>query len=321
MKSLKTKKWFGASVLLIALAIVSITSCTNDEPQQVVSSSQEITDENVQFNEFLQSVDSIKAMYSLQIATRGDDDDDDEGDGSTFAVALADAAGGCIASYIGKRLGGSKKKWWTWGSSTASAIASELFEFQAGVGSNTTVLFREDLNISSMIYDEELSDSLGYYHNCIMVGVSQNGDKYVGDGYVNTGLIYDDVVEYSKGLGLYSPEFDDSELKTELLSSVKEICDASGQYKDGLISKEDLVARQTAILKNRYNASDLDIEIYRKFVVTETAYCAKLDEELLHKYAKDLNGAIYDSELPIEKKGDISSVSQIIINSTLCWQQ
>ena len=83
MRNLKLKSAIGAFIAVAVLSITAITSCTNDdEPMYEVQTEHGIDAENLQFAEFLMSVDSLKSNY-VPIVTRGD--------GDNCYVTIADA--------------------------------------------------------------------------------------------------------------------------------------------------------------------------------------------------------------------------------------
>lgn len=312
MKNLKFKSAIGVFIVIAALSITAITSCTNeDEPKYEVQTEQHIDDTNVQFTEFLQSVDSLKANY-IPIVTRGDD--------NSCYVTIADAAGGFVGWLIGGRIGVGKKKGAGYGSSLASAIVEAVLSYQSLIPSNSVALAKRDFSVISSRYGDDMTDSLGYYHNCIMVKVTRDREKYIANDTVNVNLIYDDVVSYCKDYNLYASKFETPEIKSDMLTQVDNMCDMLIQCGKGELTQEEFIERQSKYLKRVYRLTDLELDVFKEFIVKETFYCATLDDELLRKYARELDREIHMSNMSDDMKKEISSVSQIIVNSTLCWR-
>ena len=255
-------------------------------------------------------------IYLAFIGNRNSGENDDN-----YAVVVADAVGGYIGSYIGKRFGGSKKQWYNWGAAITSAIVEAVTGYQVYVDQNSSIQLKKDFSIISSRYDFSLSDSIGYYHYYMMVKITQNMESYLKNGTVDKDLIYDDIVTYSKELGIYAPEFNDADLKSELITHIDTICDLSVQYAQGFMSKEVFVDKQVSRLKAPYGISNEELNTFKEFIAEEADYCVTLDEDTLHEYAQSLDTAIDRSGMSLEMKGDISLTSQIIINSTLCWNQ
>ena len=312
MRNLKLRNAIGAFIAVAVLSITAITSCTNDdEPKYEVQTEQGIDAENLQFAEFLMSVDSLKSNYA-PIVTRGD--------GDNCYVTIADAAGGFVGWLIGGRIGVGKKRGAGYCSSLASAIVELALSCQEIIPVNSVTLAKQDFSVISSRYGDDVTDSLGYYHNCIMVKITQDRAKYTVNDSVNMGLIYDDVVSYCKDYGLYATEFDAPEMKTRMLTQVGNMCDMLVQCGKGELSKEEFVERQSKYLKREYGLTDLERGVFKDYIAKETFYCATLDDNLLRKYAKDLDREIEASAMSNELKKEVSSVSQIIVNSTLCWR-
>lgn len=66
MRNLKLRSAIGAFIAVAVLSITAITSCTNDdEPKYEVQTEQSNDEVDMQFAEFLQSVDSLQSQYPV----------------------------------------------------------------------------------------------------------------------------------------------------------------------------------------------------------------------------------------------------------------
>ncbi|MDE6115852.1 MAG: hypothetical protein K2G49_12410 [Muribaculum sp.] len=74
------------------------------------------------------------------------------------------------------------------------------------------------------------------------------------------------------------------------------------------------------LFTKKYNISKEDARILKDYTTTLYSQCEKLDGCNLEQYAKDLDKVIDDSDLDMEEKLAITSVSKISINSYLCWK-
>lgn len=334
MRNLKLRNVIGVLLVFAVLSITAITSCTNDdEPQYEVQTEQGIDAENLQFAEFLLSVDSLQTRYPI-VDTRGFS--------SYFVAGLADEAGRVAGVYLGGYIGGAIGSIFAnpfgtiigygFGRKIGPAIFGSLTSAVVGLATECVVLnnrvsgskldameLRADFNI--MTRSEGDVDSSGYYHNIIMVKVARDYDKYVQNNTLDKSLLYDDVIRYNAELGFYDSIFTNPVVKKLLIQRLDEICDISLQYEKGKISKDELIELHAEILKNTYIIDDSEIYRFKKFAAEQAEYCAKLDENSLHEYAKDLNDAIWKSDMSLSQKEKIASSAHMVVNSTLCWTQ
>lgn len=334
MRNLKLRNAIGVFIVFAVLSITAVTSCTNDdEPRYEVQTEQSIDEVDMQFAEFLQSVDSLQSQYPV-IETRGFV--------SGAAVCLADEIGSLAGRHLGGYIGGAIGSIFAnpfgtiigygFGRQVGPAIFGALSSGLVSLATECVVLnsrvsgsrldaieLKADFNIITR--SDGSVDSSGYYHNVIMVKVAKDYDKYVQNNVLDKSLLYDDIVRYSAELGVYDSIFNNPAVKKLLIQRLDEICDINLQYEKGNISKEEFIELHAENLKNTYGIDDSEIYRFKKFAAEQAEYCAKLDENSLHEYAKDLNDAIWKSNMSSSQKEEVASTARMVVNSTLCWNQ
>jgi hypothetical protein len=321
------------------------TSCSNDDvPSTTIEQTSKIEAiNNVDFENFMLSVDSLNATYESPVSRGflgyfGKNLADQAGRaggrflgrwlGSAIGAAAANPALACIGYVGGQYVGGIV------GYAAASAAADLLLcsEGQPSCPTGDMQLI-VDFNIKpsllTPVYSTSRSteidsrcDSIGYYHNYVMVKINQNKNKYLSDGSLNMDLLYNDIIRFFKEVGVYSEPLENNELvKTEIKKSSKDIALLTLQNLQNEGSEEQLVNLQCDYLENKCLVTSEELYIYRNFTLLIAQKCSELSETDIHLYANDLNTLIANSQLSPELKEEVAVSAMTTINSSLCWQQ
>ncbi len=172
--------------------------------------------------------------------------------------------------------------------------------------------------IPSILNNVERCDSLGYYHNNMMVTFENESDKYIKNGEPDIEKIYNYVASY-----IVDTNFDinriseDIELKNKVIEFCKDIANmAMSSYYSG----EDYIDLQCTYMKNM-GFSEEEIFVYKNFDVEIAYKCTQLSEEQIHNYAAELNTIILNSDVTPKQKADLAIGAQAAINSVLFWNQ
>lgn len=315
-------------ILAMLLIVVVSVSCSDDE-KYVEQEEVGVEVINNGLNSFLLSVDSLNNHYST-VESRGSFWG---GSGVAMADYVGYACGGSIGRWAGGILGsltgnpligyagaiiGGKVGPAVCGS-LASGIANMLMSCNERTTSVLDLTLKSDLNIN--LFEENI-DSLGLHHNMVMVKIVENADKYGYGKSINKELLYDDIVKYCKELGYYDNELENNVLlKNAILAQMELICDVTIEYESGDISIDQLTQIHEDFLAQKCGFTENELRIFREFTCELALTCAQLDEDVMSAYSSDLNKVIQQSDITFEEKAQIASSAQMIINSSLCWQQ
>lgn len=331
--------------ITFALIVFLFTSCATEEvpvnPKDNKVDSETITNEN--FEDFMMSIDSLNATY-VSTSSRGFVGScgkklADQGGrmvgrflgrwlGSAIGAATANPALACIGYVGGQQIGGLV------GYAAASA-AAEMLLSNAGYASipSGDMELIVDLNIKlSDVYSSDLKsrsesvektcDSIGYYHNYVMVRVNQNKDKYIVNGALDMELLYDDIILFFKEVGVYSEPLAMCEpLKEEMRKTSMDLALLTLQNLMDSETDNQLMDKQCDYIAHRAFATEEELKVYRDFTLSVAKKCNELSESDIHRYAKDLNKVIIESDLSQDFKKEIAVSAITTVNSSLCWQQ
>ena len=325
------KNLLKCTAILLA-SVMMLPSCSNEEiDTEIIKTENVLTVSDMQFRTFLCSVDSLNACYPSH-KTRG----------SFYngaGVGLADYIGGSCGGTIGRWAGGAigslsgnpigtimgsiigRRVGPAICSAIASGLANMLLSCESTSNGIRVLQLKSDFSFTPLLDSE--SDSLGYYHNLVMVKLLDDADKYgFGTSSINCDLVYDDVVKYYKEFGIYNAELEQNQsLKAAIIAEIQKICQPAILYETGQISESQMIELNSAYLQSTCKFTVDEINTFKKFTGELTLKCASLEEDQLRNYSSNLSKVIQTSSLPQEKKVELAKTSQTIINSTLCWQQ
>lgn len=347
---LKTK-FFQLKVFSFIFIFCSITSCDNENTFNSdgdVSSYQmeQVSDPTalISLTEFNESLTEYNNTFDYQ-NTRGFWSECV----SAAAGSLADAAGGVAGKYIGQYAG----------AAIGSMTANPLNAFVGYVGggyvgryvgavmasavwniavkkyaTSCSMSMRvpkmdHDLNIkistiggmdpiTNQIFTSQ-SDSLGYYHNKIMIKIQD----YI-EGSAKSNFDFDDFYQY------VAPIIE-SELNIEiklqdnkdLYINLKKLLSSLYRYTITCLENNyDLTSYNTYVhqtIEECYPLSDKDNYILTSIIISITHQLAGQSKNKIHEYAKGLNTLINNSTMTRSEKIEIAQISSILINSALLW--
>lgn len=293
------------AVRLFACSLVlSIASCNSDDRYDVVvskpitqpetlSSQDQIAVENL-----LSSISDLNAQYP-SVSTRG-------AFTSNAAVGLADAAGFSagrrIGAWAGSAIGSAAGPW--------GAIAGHLIGSKVGPYVCTSLASGAAGWLCSKLFTRAVADvdkkfefvsiisskdSIGYYHNQMMVKIGNNRSRYIDQlGSVNYELMYNDIVSYCREIGQYDPSLESPLIKSGIINQIKKLCEISKKYEMNP-TNENFVKEQCEFLKYNCNLSDSEVKLYKDFNVTLYEKCSTLPDNQIVNYSRDLNRIIENS--------------------------
>jgi hypothetical protein len=326
-----------------ALALFSLCACNSDDEATIMASStasDRATEiEFVELSTFAQSVDSLNAAYPT---------DETRGFWRDIGKQMADQAGCVGGRFIGRWLGaavgsltanpaitclgyvGGQHVGAIVGYAAASAVAEMMYtaallpSYPQGAldfDANVSIKVSELTSAGTRSGDTDLrADSIGYYHNYVMVRVNQNKNKYISQGVVNANLLFEDIIGYFQEVNidasslLLSPSVENA-----VVAVAKDFAQLSLDYSLNSNTTEELLAAQSSYLSEKCQATKSAIDLHVKISKLIAEKCGSLSDLELHNYANDLNKVIMASDLPIETKYEIAISSETIINSSLCW--
>lgn len=319
-------------ILLCVLLGTGFSSCSNEEealtPSQPNQELEILTEENrISFYEEFDSLNRIYLTPDSRVSSglKG------------VGTATADLVGEMCGSSVGKWLGGAL------GSLTGNPVGTvvgvvvggKVGRFVCGAAASgiaDAILSSRQMKVTSNTFGlkgcfafgeflDETTDSMGYYHNVCMLKLNEQRDKYVSSNKVNTNLLYNDVVQYYKTIGIYETGLEDFSFKLAVIHEIETMCETSVQYELGNITQEDLMASYENYLRTIANFSESEITKFKRFAFVLIAKCAEMNEEQTNEYAANLNLLIRNSTLSEEDKVEMATIAQFVINSSLCWQQ
>mgnify|MGYP000802323644 FL=1 len=168
-------------------------------------------------------------------------------------------------------------------------------------------------------------DSIGARHNRLMVNLSKYDKKYNTLDLLDRNVqnqFYSDFVKEMKNL---YPEFQGVELsassRDEMISKAIDILKIAKKNIDKTDYYNCFVKDSYDLITKKYKISEENARLLKDYSTSLSLQCEKLDYDDLERYADDLNKVINSSNLDKSQKQAIVSVSQISINSSLCWKE
>lgn len=329
MKSVKQLIITKITTCLFAFALVlSCTSCSTDDQYDVVSKpviqSETLSyQDQIAMENFLISIHNLNAQYPT-VSTRG-------AFLTSGAVCLADnaggAAGGAIGAWTGSALGSAAGPWGAIvgnivgrriGPYVCSFLASGAVGWLCSRKSSRAVAdVGKELEFVSIILDK---DSIGYYHNQMMVKLGINHSKYIDKSEsVNYELMYDDIVSFFREIGRYDITLENPLIKSGIINQIKKLCEISKKYEINP-SDENFVKEQCEFLKYNCNVSDLEVNLYKNFNVPLYEKYSTLPVNQIDNYTRDLIRLIENSGFSSSVQESLKKSSDLTINSTLYWR-
>lgn len=164
-----------------------------------------------------------------------------------------------------------------------------------------------------------VTDSIGYYHNCMMTVLYNNRDKYyTSTGSVDFDLMYQDIVQYLKIIGKYDEALDNAVVKADIINQIKSICSISEKYQFNP-EDDEFINEQCNYLKASCYLQDAEVNLYRDYSVKLYNKCSTLSEGQIENYSRDLNILIDNSNVSLKQKEELSLTADLTINSALYW--
>lgn len=325
---------------------LSITSCSQSSDLSVIEKDDFMSVNN--YNKFLNTVDSINAKYLLgSTTTRGKDLQHYIHDKKLDKVA--DAGGSIVGGWIGKNVGltlgyvtgnpvvGAVGYWggrWVGravGSFTASFIAykysGSIYHkiFHSPQRANDISMAVCD-TVPSFVYSASnetpsLEDSLGYIHNQVMEALMLQEDKYVVNGNIDYEQIYNDCVTLAKQYGIENDTITGSqEYKNAVLDYAKKMAQLTYEACVDTAKYENFYNKAAETLE-RAKIPEETVSLFKDYVVKVSKTCDNLTEAQQKEYAKELFDAIENSELQKEAKEEVTSTTNVLINSSIYWDK
>lgn len=336
------KKLFFISAVI---SLLFLASCSNEEPAKLpVEYENNIETTNSEsFKTFMLSVDSLNNSYT-GVTTRGL--------WGNLGVSLADAAGRVGGRVLGKWLGasvgaamanpaiacigylGGQHLGGVVGYAVASAAADLLF-CNAGHPSipkgNMQLIADYNIRPSEVIAQSTITrssnidmrcDSIGFYHNHVMMRVNQNKDQFISNGKVDMDRLYDAIIYYFIEVGVYSePLAINNTIKKGIKQLAFDLAHISLSSIENSYSEALLMDIQCDYLYQHCLIPAEELDIYKEFTLSIASKCRQLSQEQIHSYASYLNTIIVNSNLPQDVKEEVAVSAMTTVNSALCWQQ
>lgn len=327
------------------ISLLFLASCSNEEPAKLPTEYETNigATSSESFKTFMLSVDSLNNSFKTP-ATRGF--------WGNFGKNLADQAGRAGGRVIGRWLGAMT------GAVTANpAIASigyicgqhiggivgyaaasaaaDLLLCNAGHPSipkgNMQLVVDYNIRPSEFIAQSTLTrsstldlrcDSIGFYHNHVMMRVNQNKDKFISNGQVDIDRLYDAVVLFFQEVGVYSePLQSDESIKYAIKQFIYKLAMMTLQSINNSESASQLMDRHCSYLYQNCMLTCDELTVHQQFVQPIAIKCSELSQDQIHSYAKELNTIIVNSNMPQEMKEEVAVSAMTTVNSALCWQQ
>ena len=158
-------------------------------------------------------------------------------------------------------------------------------------------------------------DSLGYYHNNMMVKLEDR--KYADYGIIDTERMLDDMIIEMQNQG-----FDTSQILTTeserngLIMMVTEIGDLA---MDLIGASLDEILDVQCMYMKRYNVTEEDLEIHKNFIGQIALKCSELSVMEIDSYAEDINAMLMTLDIPNDMRFALALHAERTINSCLCW--
>lgn len=313
--------FFVCSVQLILLASCSAENQAEAIKAEAITKLETLSiEDKLAVSELIDSIDKLDAKYP-STTTRG-------GFWSNGTVGLADAAGwaagGAIGSWAGGAIGSAGGPCGTIaghliGRRVGPYVCTFLASGVAGMvcSSSSQNPIHKKLELTYVISEK---DSIGYYHNDMMLKIGNNRLRYEKGDTINYDLMYQDIISYLRDKGEYDAILDSTLIKYRIINQIKGICEISQKYKSKPLS-EGFVDEQCEYLKAKCNLSDTEIKLYKDFNVTLYKKCSLLPDTRVVEYTKDLNQIIKNSKVSEPLKESLEKSADLTINSSLYWKK
>lgn len=327
------KQQINAKVIACLFAcglILSVASCSyavhydSVESKPITQPKNLSSQDQIAVESLLSSISDLNAQYP-PVNTRG-------AFTSNAAVGLADAAGFAagkrIGAWAGSAIGSAAGPWGAVaghlvGRKVGPYICTSLASGAAGwlcskLSTRATIDIDKEFEFVSIISDE---DSIGYYHNQMMVKIGNNRSRYIGQlGSVNYELMYNDIVTYCQEIGHYDPSLENPLIKSGIINQIRQLCEISKKYEMNPTNK-NFVKEQCEFLKSNCNVSDLEVKLYKDFNVPLYEKCSELSDKHILNYSRELNRIIEQSDVSDSIKESLKKSADLTINSSLCWRK
>ena len=308
--------------IVLLCCVLFISSCASDEQSVLTNTETCIPQEEVAMKALIDSIDVLNAKYP-SVKTKGAFLDGG-------AVGLADAAGWAAGAGIGRWVGGAAGS--LGGPATAvlgafigGRVGPYVCTFLASGAANALCNRRYTRAVSTNNFEPQLvyvvsnEDSIGYYHNCMMMELQKKQDKYyTSSDRIDFDLMYQDIVEYLHVIGKYDEALDNPVVMSEIINQIKSICDISQKYHLTPVN-DDFINEQCNYLKTNCHLQDAEVDLYRDYNVKLYNKCSTLSDSQIENYSKDLNILIDNSNVSQNQKEKLSQTADLTINSALYW--
>lgn len=331
MKLFKQLINFKITAWLFCMSLVlCVASCSSDEQHDVIVSKPVTQPETLSSQDqiavknLLSSISNLNTQYP-SVSTRG-------AFRTNATVALADAAGfaagGSIGAWAGSVFGSAAGPWGAIaghliGRRVGPYVCTSLASGAAGwlcsrLSTRAVAHVDKKFEFVSIISDE---DSIGYYHNQMMVKIGNNGSRYINQlGSVNYELMYNDIVSYCREIGQYDPTLENPLIKSGIINQIKKLCEISKKYEINP-TNEKFVKEQCEFLKYNCKLSDSEVKLYKDFNVTLYEKCSTVPDNQILNYSRDLNRIIEYSDVSNPVKESLKKSADLTINSSLYWKK
>lgn len=169
-----------------------------------------------------------------------------------------------------------------------------------------------------ILNDIETCDSLGYYHNEVMITFEKDDVNYIKDGQPDIDKIYNYIACYlrDKNMDTYALT-ENIMFKNKALSFYEDVINlAMMDYN----SFDEYVEVQCTYMKNM-GLSDEEILMYKEFDVEVARTCMDLTDIEIKNYAIQLNDILMNADVTPTQRVDLARGAQAAINSVLFWNQ
>lgn len=281
-------------------------------------------DNNMEFNAFLQRVDSLNSCYTKN-NTRGYID-------RTMVFAISDEAGRLAGGAIGKWAGGAigSLSGNPIGIALGIALGRKIGPMLCGPLASAIVDLciyqRNYISIphqsASHAFDDlltEVDDSICQMHNSCMEYLYQHPWRYRLNYKANIPLLYDDIVQYIAENGSYHPILRDNDFKSSIVNQIEKLTNISINYYIGPLNYEGFRILHRSYLFKECGIYKPNIELHDKYTIPLAEHCMSITTEEMDDYSLQLSELIRSSNMDYELKTKIATASQFTINSVICW--
>lgn len=331
------KTLFG--MFLATFSVFLFTSCNNDqsiEQVQLSESSEFQALDKQNFSEFCTSVDKINKEY---YALYGINSPSSRGVGrevvSYFTGKAADKLGGIVGSWVGKHVGtaigaaagnpvtavgGYVVGRWAGnkiGSAAASIGAGLILNHIVNNKTGSSVRHAKSISLNNQYY----TDSIGSVHNMVMTEMLAKDSIYFTEKEeLDFEKLYADCVKYIEEYDNENESvYTDSLFKAEVIAFCKDCCELAEKGFREEISQDTFLSEAIKLLE-KYDVPKEDIELFTEYSIKVIEASGQIQEEKLEDYTNELNQTICNSKLSEEQKAELSSATDLIINSGLVWR-